>query len=1267
MRIGKMLTVSALVICLVMSLCTFTVLADSPSDTGVKFQRLILNDALTMRFDVAVDSADVDATTVNVKLNGAKVIADQAVAQLPAGEEGCYQVNVDMSAAQLADVITIEVVTDGKVVSTEQYRAVDYAKVILGGDYSAATKNLVTAMLQYGGTSQAYFGYNTEDLANAGLRVEDVVLPQWTQTSIVNGSIPGVQFYGVTLVVRSRVAVRFYFQAEDLSGLDFGGYTPTPKDGMYYVEIPGINAQDYANNISLTVSNGTQEMTVSYSPMAYILRKHASTSNAQLKALTAAMYQYHTAAKAYIAENGDVVTDDNGIVIESVVIRSGASSAVVSAGTQLEENVTSLTLSATPLTQSGSDVIAGEKDQLISMDVHIAGISPDNTVPVLVTLDQLAPEFLNQGNIRLFHVEDGNTNEMTRVYAMNELDAHNEYYYDVATGTVTVAMASFSEISALASENHWNGNTDTSWYTGDKKVYEIFNADQLAGFGKLVDEGNNFAGTTVKMLADIDLYGTQIVTEEGEEVEIRRSFNPIGFGYAYSGGQVFSGIFDGNGHTISNLYQNGWDLGYSYGTQGGGLFASIVNATIKNLTMDNAYIVMECVDMGTVVGYANGNCNFENIIVRNSTIQNYNRYTGGVIGEVGGGGKYTLTNVDVEETTTISALWGTFDPACGGIIGGVWHTAGTNHGTNNELSVIMTNCDVACTLDVYNDVTSAYQWYSYRRCGMLIGYTEQSEIINGRTEAIADFLTTENCTVSYGDWVNYHYCEFNNTTSMEARYPWVRVEAGLSNSAYSNPRYGHPIVNGEAITAETHTEADHLPGDQHDMVATFHQLYGGGQGCYGGNSHVGNGVTEINAPEAIQKFVPVVDQGHKIKTGTTITLGSLFAAAENIPEAQAIQGLDVIAFVSPVSEQDTVRATFNKHGSKWDLSSLTFTGRGNAIITIQDYYYCQTTTLYVTVPESGEYIIVGHQILGDWVLDREGDSKIGPHLTYDLNINAAWNPEATNDKENGHYYVAGEGILYVLEKPYDLTQIQLDFDIRENYFDLYVSADGVNYNSVASVTVGNVDTYFDNLVATFNGNYSNVKYIKILFTGGARDEEGNPSVYVSLSEVSVSGTVSDVKKDEQAVNASIDGHTVLGTWYQSFDGSPTAGPQFAYDGSTGTRWNPQVTNFKSGEGIIYELDGAYDLREIKLFFGSRPHYFDIYVSADGENYMPLAVVNVDNYDRFYTDGFVCNLEGLANQDIQYIKVVFTGTSTNTTYIILNEIQISGVKVTEITE
>jgi len=390
------------------------------------------------------------------------------------------------------------------------------------------------------------------------------------------------------------------------------------------------------------------------------------------------------------------------------------------------------------------------------------------------------------------------------------LDNHDLEIVDNESGTYNDCKRKLCDYSEVLVDK-WDGTVDTTWYDAENPTeYTLTTAEQFAGLGSLVDNGNTFDGKTIKLDIDIDL-GKE--DQNGNRV----SFDPIGYGYDI----VFKGTFDGDGHTIKNMYQNGWALGYDYSTEGGGLFASVVDATIKDLNIDNADIVMECIDMGVVVGYSYGSCTYENIEVTNSRIANYQRYTGGVVGEVNG--VQTFKNVDVKDTT-ISSLWGDFDCSVGGIVGGKYGKA----------TLTFEDCDVECEINAYNDVTSSYQWYAYRRAGMLIGNSEETTTVEGRTSATASYLSCTNCTVTYGDWANYHYCEFAGTS-----WPYVRVEGNEVGqcSPYSNPRYGHPTdANGNEVVDDNHVHND---GEDHNILLKFDQLFGGGQGVYGTATHPG--------------------------------------------------------------------------------------------------------------------------------------------------------------------------------------------------------------------------------------------------------------------------------------------------------------------------------------------------------------------------------------------------------------------------------------------
>ena len=261
----------------------------------------------------------------------------------------------------------------------------------------------------------------------------------------------------------------------------------------------------------------------------------------------------------------------------------------------------------------------------------------------------------------------------------------------------------------------WDGTASIAWFAEnpDAEVFTLNGAEDLAGLAELVDGTAampadaeitlpvSFENKTVKLERDVDLQATGV---NGG------CFQPIG---SYRSENAFTGVFDGQGHTIYNLTQNTWELdnGYYYGDLGLGLFGMVEDATIKNLTVDGAEISGESAICGTIAATAYGDCTFENITVKNANVADYQYYAGGIVGWASGNHIYKNCNID--ETTNIAAQWGDFDNSIGGVIGGA----------GGEATILIEDCRVACRIDAYNDVTSSYQWYAYRRAGMLIGST----------------------------------------------------------------------------------------------------------------------------------------------------------------------------------------------------------------------------------------------------------------------------------------------------------------------------------------------------------------------------------------------------------------------------------------------------------------------------------------------------------------------------------------------------------------
>ena len=515
-----------------------------------------------------------------------------------------------------------------------------------------------------------------------------------------------------------------------------------------------------------------------------------------------------------------------GTLANDVAIGSGNVGAIVPADVKVENGASSLSLSIKN-TETGSEILLGENDIAQSLDVHISGVASDNNVPMMVNLGSVFTAGVAKTGLKLYHIENGEAKLMTRVKTTNDFAIHNQYVYNALTGEVVIYVSSFSVFTAVeTSVSKWEDDTvaDDSWYNENDTEFTLEDVADFLGFRDLVDAGNNFDGKTVTLATDIDLNN--------------KLFNPIGGGWAYNGGKTFNGTFDGGNHTIYNVYVNGWELDatgdkHSSTSMGAGLFSSVHNATIKNLAVVGSELVVETTSIGIIAGCAQGQCTFENIIVSDATLGNYQMRNGGIVGDiyviesdnVTEDYSHTFKNIVVDSSVKLSSMWGDFDTGNGGVVGGKYGSS----------KVLMENVIVAAELDVFSDVTAAYQWYAYRRCGMLVGYTGQNSPKQA-TNAAADFLTCENVSVYYGDWTNYTYYQFTNQdNSWCNNYPWVRAQESPYNGPFSNVRYGNPVVGGEKINTLELAEANKTGF----AAITFNQLYGGGQGVYGTNEHKG--------------------------------------------------------------------------------------------------------------------------------------------------------------------------------------------------------------------------------------------------------------------------------------------------------------------------------------------------------------------------------------------------------------------------------------------
>ena len=273
--------------------------ADTQEPAQIVTQQLVLGDNLNMRFWV---KANMENAAINVTIGSGET---KSIALTEQDANGYYIVNVALAAAQMTDVITLQA-TAGDVTGTaKQYSVRQYADVILNGDYTEPTTNLVQVMLNYGAGAQVYFNYNNtaDQLANKGYESNPTEALPEEQAVVVEGTTEGVRFYGVSLSFRDRIALRYYFTG-DISGMTVNAgekaYTVSQKDGLSYVELADINPQDYATVYTVSVGDGENPLSVGYSAMHYISRMCGKSSTSEnLVNLLKWLNDYYKAAICY--------------------------------------------------------------------------------------------------------------------------------------------------------------------------------------------------------------------------------------------------------------------------------------------------------------------------------------------------------------------------------------------------------------------------------------------------------------------------------------------------------------------------------------------------------------------------------------------------------------------------------------------------------------------------------------------------------------------------------------------------------------------------------------------------------------------------------------------------------------------------------------------------------------------------------------------------------------------------------------------------------
>ena len=284
--------------------------------------------------------------------------------------------------------------------------------------------------------------------------------------------------------------------------------------------------------------------------------------------------------------------------------------------------------------------------------------------------------------------------------------------------------------------------------TAEKLLYEINDAVGLRKLSEEVKNGDSREGIYIVLTDDIDL---------GTHENDVSNFTPIG-----TENNPFQGNFNGDNHTISNLYINNTTSNMAIG-----LFGVIQNSNINNLIIKGEIKSSTKAAIGSLVGNSH-NTTFKNINNYVNIENNYNDWhSGGIVGAVLGetllencfnygnisggnqtGGLIGYVNPNVTLTINNSANKGSVSNNIGSVVGGLIginystnfvrinnsHNEGTINSTSTQRSNIggiigQANGSIEIN-DSYNIGNVTANGESGAQLGGLIGYASKKVIIN---------------------------------------------------------------------------------------------------------------------------------------------------------------------------------------------------------------------------------------------------------------------------------------------------------------------------------------------------------------------------------------------------------------------------------------------------------------------------------------------------------------------------------------------------------
>lgn len=314
--------IQILILALALFFCTanYAQAAGNINKAKIEAYQVTLDGQFNLMVQVGVGDAEVAASKdlyMTYTIDGVQKVAE-TVSRTDSVIFSC-----ELGASQMGDDISMVLCYGEDKVALGTYSIERYLNTIIENkdesDAYLKAQNLAKALLEYGACSQVYFDHNTANLVNQDIS-NPLSLPSETDirnaakyTDEAGQSIAGFTFAGNTLVCTSETKLRFYWE-------NTGKISKSSFDAKYTVAVEGANASDvyytvddsylvvtvadvsslnYDIPYKVTISDGSNSASVSYSVLNYL--STAMDSAEPLKNLCKSMYLYYLKSENYVS------------------------------------------------------------------------------------------------------------------------------------------------------------------------------------------------------------------------------------------------------------------------------------------------------------------------------------------------------------------------------------------------------------------------------------------------------------------------------------------------------------------------------------------------------------------------------------------------------------------------------------------------------------------------------------------------------------------------------------------------------------------------------------------------------------------------------------------------------------------------------------------------------------------------------------------------------------------------------------------------------